>query len=192
MAPHFRQTHLHILTLPPKPELTQKILRVLKVAWSLSVTIWTAYKFQRPDLIQATSFSNKTKTWTKREWTLFGSTDKDRTHDADVTFKGGAARCQLPAGFSFYCSGEAFVGIIILESMCWMSGTGKRWVKKPFFEAQKVTNSTKNFVKFSVAQLWVYKKTYCAHLCNTPPRASLPAATQRSSCLLGTEGPCKL
>lgn len=161
------------------------------MAWSLSVTIWTADKFQRPDSIQATSFSNKTDVNKKRMDVVWQHWQRLNPR----CWCNIQRRCR-----SMSASSWLFI-LLQRRSLC---GNHDPWVHvlnewdwekmslKTFFEAQKVTNSTKNFVKFSVAQLWVYKKTYCAHLCNTPPRASLPAATQRSSCLLGTEGPCKL
>lgn len=145
---------------------------------------------QRPDSIQVTSFSNKTDVNKKRMDVVWQHWQRLNPW----CWCNIQRRCR-----SMSASSWLFI-LLQRRSLCgnhdpWVHVLNEwDWEKMSLktFEAQKVTNSTKNFVKFSVAQLWVYKKTYCAHLCNTPPRASLPAATQHSSCLLGTEGPCKL
>lgn len=44
----------------------------------------------------------------------------------------GSAWCPLLVRVSLHCSGEALVGIMILESICWIRGTGENVTHKRF------------------------------------------------------------
>lgn len=107
----------------------------------------------------------------------------------DVTFKMAALEAIFRGCVWSHCSGEAFVGIIILESMCWMRGTGEE-----ISTSVSVSSQFKALILIRLNMFLVQTKgsSICPHLCSTPLHPSPPAARRHSSCLLWTEGLCRL
>lgn len=88
-----------------------------------------------------------------------------------------------------HCSGEAFVGIMILESICWMRGTGN-------------THGTRVWTRVLTSKVMILRYYFklglraddksLLYLYSTPPHPSPPVARRHSWCLLWTEGLCRL